>query len=283
MLDDDALDETETLAELLDESEEDAAAPRPFVDPRTAPVRYSHLKAFAMSPLHYVAAVQHDRESTLAMRLGSAAHAILLQEPIITYPGRRVKGRPRKDGTVKPSAWDRFAEEHADKLIVNPAEYARGEAMANAIAKNADAVRVLLSGTVLEREVRWELHGRPASSRPDAYGPDHFTELKTTRSADPKWFKRDAKKLHYHVQAAMYGQALASTGLSTAKDAYLVAVESAAPYAVSVFRWTENSLAEGDRRVSLWMNRLNSCIESNSWPPYVQAIADLELDFFDDD
>ena len=57
----------------------------------------------------------------------------------------------------------------------------------------------------------------------------------------------------------------------------LLAVESTAPYVVTVFRVTERALEQGRRTYRLWFERLMACEEADEWPGYVQSVVPLDV------
>lgn len=252
-----------------------AAAPK-VVDPRTVPVRFSNLKHISRSPLHYWDAVQLDREDTLAMRLGRGAHAMVLGMPVVLYPG---KVRNGKD-------WDRFKAEHPDTEILNRSEWAKAEGIANAIRRHRhgdpavpSAPQILFDDAVLEEVIEWEFLGRKCTSRPDSRKTDGriITDLKTTRNAEPNWFKRDAMLRAYDAQLGFYDQASAYKTGRDADELYAVAVESKRPYAVTVLRLTDEARERGRKMCRLWFEQLLNYEAANHWPAYVDHIVDLDV------
>lgn len=256
-------DPSAALAELL-------AVP---VDPRSLPVRFSRLKLMSASPLHYFAACQRaqDEGETLAMRLGSGVHAMLLDQPVVKYGGRRAG----KD-------WDKFEADHPGMTILNTREWAEANRMSTAILRHREAAAILLDGTTLEQEIRWSMLGRSCTSRPDAFRiGSHIAELKTARSSRPAFFIRDAIKMHYHGQLAFYDDALCSATCTALAgnyfpNHYIVAVEKTEPFPVTLFRLTERTLDLARRTTRLWFEQLLQCEAANEWPGYSESIVDLD-------
>lgn len=244
------------------------AAPK-AIDPRTVPARFSNLKHIARSPLHYWDAVQLDRDDTLAMRIGRGAHAMVLGEPVVLYPGKTRQGKE----------WDRFKAEHADKEILNRSEWARAEGIYHAIRRHRIAAPLLFDDTVLEEIIEWEFLGKKCTSRPDSRRTDGriLTDLKTTRSAEPGWFRRDAMLRVYDAQLAFYDQASAYKTGRDADELYAVAVESKRPFACTVLRLTDEARERGRKMCRLWMEQLLNCEAANHWPDYVDHIVDLDV------
>ena len=87
------------------------------------PVRFSNLRLMAKSPAHYRAALDGEREDTLAMRLGRLVHALVLGGDYLVW-----------DGTRRGKEWDRFAEENAGREIVTASELAQAEPVAAAVS-----------------------------------------------------------------------------------------------------------------------------------------------------
>ena len=65
----------------------------------------------------------------------------------------------------------------------------------------------------------------------------------------------DAQVCHRnHAQLSFYRDALEHRG-----PCYLIAVETVAPYAVTVMHLTERALLEGDKLNRMWLERLAQC------------------------
>lgn len=261
-----------TAASVLDE----LAAPnvRKLVDPRTMPVRFRHLMAMGRSPLHCLTAFQEpDRNETLSMKLGSGTHAMVGGKPVAVYPGPVRRGKQ----------YDAFKATHPHAVILTAKEHAKAQAMNLAIRSHDEASALLFGpGVIREQELRWEFNGRKCVSTPDAFGPYGVVELKTTRCSQPNRFVRDAIWNGYVAQVCWYGQAVfRSTRASPVQSAYIIAVESAPPHAVTVLKLTERALERGEAQWRGWWERLMVCEQSGSWPAYSQCIVDL--DYPDDD
>lgn len=234
-----------------------------LIDPRTVPVRISQMKRMAQSPQHYLAAVQDKLDTpTLAMRLGTLGHAQLWPEvapPYVVYEGER-----------RGNAWKDFKTKHDGKEIFTIAEVARASKMADAIDAHPDARELVRLGEP-ERHIPWRYVDRAASSRLDVFGDGVVVELKTCRTSDPKWFMRDAVRMGYHAQVAMYRMAVAYLTGRAPKDieVLIVAVESARPHVVTVFPVPDETLLEGEKLCRAWIERILVCEAANHWPGYV--------------
>lgn len=260
---DNVIDLSSRLAMELAANDEDSKR----IDPATVPLRFSTLKMFAQSPLHYWYAVQNGYDETLSMRIGSGAHAILFGQPYTVWTGKVRNGK----------AWDAFEADHAGELILNARELEQAQAIANSVRSHATASRLLFTpGTFVEQRIDWEWQGRKFRSTPDAANRTTCIDLKCLRSADPDKVMWQSSKMFYHAQAALYRRALNSTGHSI-KENYLIVVENKPPHPVTVLRFTDTALEMGDRSCALWMEKLRNCEIGGVYPSYTQTIVDLEL------
>lgn len=237
------------------------------IDPRSIPTRFSLLKLMALSPAHYYAACQRDEDDqTIALRLGSGVHAIVLGEPVIRFSGRRAG-----------KAWEAFAADHADKTILNDREWVEAQSMASAILRRREAMEILFYNTIVEQRIDWTFLGRACRSTPDARGPYHVAELKTCRTSNPTVFIRDAMRMFYPSQLAFYQDAIGHAEDVTPEKAYIVAVEKSDPYPVTILELTERALEQGRRVVRLWFEQLLNCEASSEWPEYAASIVPFDV------
>lgn len=244
-------------------------------DPRTVPVRFSALKKFALSPLHYLSAIREpDDSDNLARRIGRGAHALMFGQPVVVYTGKFRNGKQ----------WDAFKAEHDGKAeILNQREMDQARRMVDALNDNALSRELLLNGATCEQRIDWRYLGRQCRSTPDAYKRDVVTDLKSTRVMPPGRFVSAATKMAYHAQVAFYSEALRTAGLANPSAAFIVAVESVPPYSVTNFEVTQRALEMGARTYRLWFEQLLACEASDSWPGYAEGAIPFDVPDDEDD
>lgn len=237
------------------------------------PIRFSHLRAFGVSAAHGRMARTRDTSPTSAMALGTALHKLLLtKEPVVAYPGKVRAGKEYKA----------FCEANPGAEILTTTDYKKVKKMVASVRAN-NLAKPLLRGTK-EKTLLFEWFGRKCRATPDVLGKGFIMDLKTCQSSHPDKFPWSARRLAYHAQLAFYRIAAREMGRD-ASNCYIVAVESTAPYPVTVFHITESSLLEGEKCLTLWMERLIQCEEANYYPAYTDALVpmdmpqDIELDF----
>lgn len=232
-----------------------------MIDSRSIPIRFSNLKRMGESPAHYRHAISSHFVASRAMRIGTIAHALTFGTPISVY-----------DGTRRGKEWEAFKAASAGSEIFVRAEVDEAEPIANALSRSADA-RSVMQG-VTEQRINWTYCGRPAQSTPDVRGATYVTDLKTTRSARPGAFVRDAFWRGYHAQLAFYQQAC---GLPENAPCYIVAVENKAPYCVVVFQAEQRAIDAGHIQCRAWLEQLLVCEDADHWPGYASGIQPFDI------
>jgi hypothetical protein len=233
------------------------------------PIRFSHLRAYGRSAMHGHHARTVESEPTSAMQLGTAAHAILFgNRKVIGYFGPVRRGKE----------YEAFAADHPDTEILTAAEFYKADAMAAAVRASPLAMKYL--DGEFEKTLLFKWYGQDCRATPDVRGARYVTELKTTADATPDKFQWHALRMHYHAQLAF--QMIAAP---EAEAAFIVVVESAPPFPVTVMQVTERALEQGQRLLSLWMETLIGAEQSGAYPAYCESLVmldlpdDIELDY----
>lgn len=238
------------------------------MDPRTFVPHFHDLKRFAKSPMHYLAGLGVEGADSAPFRFGRLVHHQTLGGgEIHIFKGKTRQGK----------AWDEFKEGKDERDIYKQDEVDEAGRVTETVLAHPIAGE-LLRGQC-EVPVEWTMNGRKVATRGiDVLNrPSRFlTDLKTTSNAEPGTFQRGALRYGYHAQCAMYVDAAASLGVNV-QDVYVVAVETSAPYAVTVHRLAPRLLEEGRKLVRSWMERLRACEEANEWPGYTQSICDWDI------
>lgn len=236
-------------------------------------LRHSRLKRMGDAPAKFQAA--EEKEGDFFTK-GTGAHSVLLGgKRLVVYDKKSENGNqcPRRG-----KDYDAFAALNVGSLILLPDEHVQINAMAAAVQANPDAM-ALLAGRK-EHTIYWKDGERICRGTPDVDNGHNVVELKTTKSSDPRFFWRDSWRLCYHGALAWYLDGCAAQfGRRTIPDeAYIVAVESAAPYIVTVFRVPLELIEIGRRQNRQWLDRLAECEKAKEWPGYATGIVDLEYD-----
>ena len=253
--------------------EQNAAEPADLLE---SPIHISRLKRIALSAAHYRAGF--TGEESYAMERGTATHTLVFETGRIhAWPeGKQRRGKE----------YDAFVADHPRDQVLTYSEGQKALAMAEAVRRCPEAMRLLDGQRETLRE--WSIGKRACAGTPDVVGRDYVTELKTCATSHPDRFMWQAMKLGYHAQLAWYMDGLMLAGQAGVELGYIVAVESTAPFPVTVFQLTARAIEQGRRMYRTWWERLMVCEETNEWPPYAQGVValdvpddDQELDFGD--
>lgn len=187
------------------------------------------IKAGAKSMLHMHHVLTGERdEPSPAMKWGSLVHGFVLGtmgEPVV-WPGRKAG-----------KEWDSFkaSAEANGSEVVSASELAKLEAIRAMIRTNPDASGLLVGG-MAETPVKWDEPGiGPCKALPDYRTESALVDLKTAKDISERGFAASSWSLGYHLQMAWYRRGLRANGW-TGNAVAIIAVESAAPYDVAVYR-----------------------------------------------
>ena len=167
-------------------------------------------------------------------------------------------------------------------VLASKADRDAAVAMRDAVMAHATAGPLFRQG-LGERSFQWVdaatgllCKGRTDWLTPADGGGYHLVDLKTSRTADPRMFGRDAAKYGYHNQIAHYDTGLAAVGVRIASR-MIVVVESSAPYDVVVYVVMSDQLEKGRAENAELLARVSECRESGRWPGRFSAEVPLDL------
>ena len=227
----------------------------------------SELAYMSLSPAHYKAAYTDPRETSAAMRIGTAAHAFALGGArVAVYDGDARRGK----------AWEAFEEENSDKdVIITAPERDQCMRIVESLMAHPEA-GPMIARARKEVALEWSAYGVDCAGRIDGITEDGIFDLKTCSLAEPGVFQRRGLCMHMPAKMAWYLRGAKENKLPHA-TARLVAVETKPPYAATVFQLTPKALEQGDKSIRIWVERLKVCRASNVWPAYSQAVVDFDV------
>jgi len=195
---------------------------------------YSSIKEFAKSPNHLLNYWSRESKPSQSMILGSAFHCLLLEPEKFN---ERYAVAPDVDKRTKEGKFqfEQFALSAEGREVITQGDYQTIQYMA-AAARIDD---VILMDIQAEIEVSGEINGVPFRGFVDGLHDKYIVDVKTTRSAHPDDFMRDAANLKYHLQAAIYLE------LTGRKDYFILAVENNQPFNVQLYQMTEDMIEKG--------------------------------------
>ena len=231
-------------------------------------INKSTLWEMRKSPAHYKYLLEHPTEDTAALHFGRALHSAVLTPTAFKRDFRKAPDvdKRTKAGRETYTAWKASLPDGVEEISTEDAQTIKD--MVKAIRGNAVAMK-LLKGTRREKPLFWTDSGTGllCKCRIDALSSSTAVDLKTTTDASSRAFQRDALKYGYHLQAAHYLNGIeAVTG--NKPDWYFIAVEKSAPYAVHVFKATDQFIEYGDYMRDELLEAVKRCTESGEWSGY---------------
>jgi exodeoxyribonuclease VIII len=239
-------------------------------------VNISSLKNMARSPAHYRHALANPSPQTLAMALGTAAHAAVLEPERFASEFAVWNG-----GIRRGKEWDAFlaASSAAGHTVMTSDEHAAAVAIAEAVRANADAAKYLRTGHP-EVSMSWQIGSTPCKGRLDWLtcidGCDVLVGLKTARDCRMREFGTQAVRLGYHMQWAFYLDGWVAITGRLAQVVEIV-VESAAPHCVAVYRIPDAVIDLGRDEYCALIEQRANCVQAGVWPGPCDDECELEL------
>jgi hypothetical protein len=226
-------------------------------------IHFSTLKYIDKSPADYKWAIEVGRTDTTALLKFRAVHTAVMEpdvfdERYVVFPGKKRQGKD----------WDKFAEEHKDHEIIKADEKQVILNMADKVHEHPLASQIFEEGEA-ERAIVWthKRTGLKMKCRLDWWSKHVLVDLKNG-PVQERLFGAIAAKLKYHVQIAMYDEALyVETGERPPKK--FVVVDPTPPHHVAVVPVDEEQLRVGRECFEGWLDAVVECRNSGHWPgPY---------------
>jgi hypothetical protein len=238
----------------------------------------SELGWFKRSPLHYKHYKDNPPKDTKATLTGSAFHYLVFEpgnfSKYMMVINEHERPEPNKDyRNAENKKWkDQIVLSAQTKglELISSDEFGVAQDMYDAVMSDPRASELLKAkGNKFEKTDFWEWDGLQFKRKADIWNPDFIADLKSTQTADPRGFARKIFEWDYHRQGGMYSDGDRQIeGSEFFKDFYLIAVESEAPYGVSVHMLTEEVLQYGCDEYRTLARELNECKIKNEWPGY---------------
>jgi hypothetical protein len=184
----------------------------------------------------------------------------------------------RYTGERRGTLWQAFREKHAGNEVLTPAEWESVRGMAEAIREfDAFPIDAMIKAGSSEKSIFFsDESGVKCKIRCDSVSPHLIIDLKTTDDARPGAFLRQAMKLEYDLQAAMYQEGCRQF-YGRSLPFYFVVVETQAPFGVMVHRAGDTLLEAGFQKWKKALAVYQHCAEQDSWPSYHSALSVLEI------
>lgn len=206
-------------------------------------INSSSLKKGLLSMKHMQHAMTTERKQTPSMRIGTLAHAAVLQpdlfnDSVVIWEGKKRAG----------AKYDAFAAIHGADWIVTESEQIQIQALSKAIHSDREAHR-LIEAAETEVSLFWEdpMYGK-AKARPDGLiEPDVMLSLKTTGQIKPARFGSTFIQQGYHIQIGWYAIGALLNKIKL-KGVMLICAEQDPPYDVVLYKIEQEQIRD-------WMNQ----------------------------
>ena len=235
-------------------------------------VNWSTLSEMQKSPLAYQHRLTTPRESTPAMDLGRLVHTAVLEPERLETDYAVWSGGRR--GTNEYKEW---VLENAGREVTTVTDFEKAQAIAAAVWAHKAARRVLRGGRT-EQTLTWTdpvTHLR-CKGRVDHIRGGALSDLKTTRTVEPRAFGRSVESFGSHAQMAFYRRGMAASGYPDGPTR-LIAVEQEPPHEVAVYVVPEEVLFAGDLIVGKLLHEVRLWRSRRRWP--VRYEEETTLDF----
>jgi len=232
------------------------------------------IRRILRSPAHYKNPTIQDSP---ALAFGSLVHEFVLLPDVAEAryrPKANVDGRTKEGKAVRD--WEASLAAQQGVKFIAEADYNAATSIATSVRTHMGATSLFTSGMAETAGIISDFLGVNCRIKPDYRTDNHIVDLKTCVDARPDPFVRSVINFSYQVQAALYVD-VAETIDGKKRDFYWVAVEKDAPYAVAVYKASEEMLEHGRQQYRKAIDLYKECAALDLWPAYSQQVQTLEL------
>lgn len=234
----------------------------------------SQLKKIASTSLaHFKFERENPKEPTAALIFGNAYHTLILEperfkEEYFTLD-RDAMPKPDSDfRNAENKAWkERELAKNAGKTFLSNEDWITLFGMKEAL-ENYPNFMFLLSNGVAEESYFAEIDGQGVRVRPDYVSKFGIVDLKTCQDASPEAFGRDAAKLKYLIQAALYTDVVTAFRGGGELPFFFLAQEKAAPYVPQMYRVPSFLIEAGRAQYQDVLRALFTAQTTDIWSAY---------------
>jgi hypothetical protein len=234
----------------------------------------SDIRRLLRSPAHYR---NPQKLESPALAFGSLAHTFVLEPHIAEAryrPRADVDGRTKEGKATRD--WEASLAAQQGIQFVSRADYDAATSIASSVRTHLGASALIAGGMAETAGICDGFCDVNVRIKPDYRTDSTIIDLKTTTDARPDAFVRSVVNFGYEVQAAFYVDvAQAIDGLK--RDFYWVAVEKDAPFAVAVYKASDEMLERGRQQYRKAIDLYKECASLDLWPAYSQQVQTLEL------
>jgi len=238
------------------------------------------IKLVKQTPAHYKAYISGKRESTPAMRLGSAIHSIIL-EPHKFDKIYTCKPEGMNFATKEGKLWK---EQHEGLEILSYDDYHTCHGIHNAVNNNSRAME-LMTGSKFEQSIFVKIPNTEITlkCRPDILlSNGSMVDVKTTESADPRAFQGSISRYGMELAMCFYKIVMSlHLGCSVNDiDFTFLAIEKDSPYEMAFYNLDQESMARAMEDVRRGLEIYQYCVENNNWYGYGNDTQTLSVAYF---
>lgn len=239
----------------------------------------STLKNIMLTPADYKAALEQKSNETKATTLGTAVHTLILEPHKFDaqYALQPQDWGPRNVGMGKKN-WDAFKKENQGKIVISFEEAWYLRRLARAAAANSHLIKI-------REESRAEVTGFinynsqiQLKARSDLFGSITLWDLKTTsESMDDDNLFKIVFNYGYHFQAAHHMLVFKTLGIPIFSFGWIFVSTKTPACHIRLVKAPAQLLEWGKKDHTFALNRLEECLNSNTWEGYPSAISTLTI------
>lgn len=228
------------------------------------PLSYSSLSAFKKSPAHYITYLTKPWETTPALTMGSLIDCMVLT-PEDTENRFVIQPKIDRRSNAGKEEYEKFILANQFKQFISEEDWDKAEKIRDEIYKNAASTAILQRFNQTQKSFNWEDKetGLPMIAKLDLVGDEDIGDLKSTINGHPDEFGKSCFNYGYHLQAAIYLEAMALRGKYPTY--WMVAVEKVEPYAIGVYKVSNDFIKQGKEDFHKLLQSFAFCMKENLW------------------